>query len=237
MVYEQCAKCIAKPFCKKYKGEIEATGFSDWCPEYGRLSKALELSRLPREYHEANIHTYKVDDANEEVFNKLKPIALDALNLVYNQMNLLITGAGCGVGKTFNGAVVLNHYMYKRCLLDFDYETPIALFVDYTQFINDLRDFDNNSEAKALFEQMKTVPLLLLDDVGSGIMSRFTREQTYIILNSRYNNNLSTIITSNISLATLNTDDYLGARNLSRLTRNSLWIEMKGKDRRRSLLK
>jgi len=238
LIYTTCKDCVAKPFCSKYKKEIPVIGSLEWCAEYGRLYKALELSGMPKEYTEANLYgNYDIDSVNEPTYNKLVSIIKRMPGVVDDYMNILITGAGCGVGKTYSGAVILNHYIYKTCLTGaFDYESPLALYVDYTQFINDLRDFDNNSGVKALFRQMKKVPLLMIDDIGSGIMSRFTREQTFIILNARYNNGLSTIITSNISPSSLASDDFLGPRNVSRLTRQSLWLEMKGSDRRKSKL-
>lgn len=234
LLYPECKDCVAKPFCGKLSGAVTQDTTRDWCAENKRLYRALEMSLLPQEYLYANIYNYKIDDYNKDAYEKLKPIVENVVEAVDKGINILITGTECGTGKTYNAAVIFNHYIYKTCLTRFDYERPVAIFVEYAQLMNDLRNFDDNEEAQELFETIKSVPLLLIDDIGAGILSRFTREQTYLLLNYRFNNRLSTIVTSNFSPVVLKSEEYLGARNVSRLSRNSLWIELNGKDRRGS---
>lgn len=232
--YKDCIKCVATPFCQKYRaGKPPVSDTRDWCAEQGRLNRALELSQIPLEYLDANIYNYKLDFQSQKSYEKIKPIVDNIVEEIDKGVSVLITGSNCGVGKTFNAAVILNHFIYKTCLTSrFDYENPIAMYVDYAQLMCDLRNFDDNEDAQFLFEQIKTVPLLLIDDIGAGIMSRFTREQTYLLLNYRFNNRLSTIATSNYSIKELKEDDVLGARNVSRLSRNYVFIAMHGDDRR-----
>ena len=76
------------------------------------------------------------------------------------------------------------------------------------------------------------VPLLIVDDLGSGSSSVFSRDQTYLIMNNRINNGLSTIYTSNLTTSKLKQPDVLGARNVSRLVSFAIGIEFVGRDRR-----
>jgi DNA replication protein DnaC len=69
-------------------------------------------------------------------------------------------------------------------------DTPLVYFVDYALLVDTLRDRYSDSYDATLMENAFNVPLLLLDDVGSGKMSDYAREQTNILINHRYGNNL-----------------------------------------------
>lgn len=48
------------------------------------------------------------------------------------------------------------------------------------------------------FEQFRSVPLLILDDLGTESATVWAREKLYQLLNHRYNWRLATVITSNL---------------------------------------
>lgn len=234
LVYKDCKDCIAKPFCKIYKGEVKRKPYPDWCNAKFRLYKALELSKIPKEYINANIYNYDVDDNNKNVFEKIKKYVDDIVSFVENGYNLYIYGNNFGIGKTFTAAVLLNHYIYKICLTDkFDFENPPALFVSHPELIVSLRNFESE-ETEIILNEVKSVPLLLLDDIGEGIIREYAREQTYLLLNYRFNNNLSTIITTNYPPKQL--AEILGESCVSRILHNCGGLSLKGEDKRRKRL-
>jgi DNA replication protein DnaC len=228
-----CDNCVARNFCKGV-GTIDFD--TTWCRAQNRLYRALAMSRLPPAYLCANIYTFKVDEYNKLVYEKLKVLTDQIVERVDEGINVAILGKLCGSGKTFSAATILNHYIYKTCLEKFDYENPLGMYISYSQLMNDLRNFDDNEDAQLLFEQIKNVPLLLIDDIGAGILSRFTREQTYLLLDYRFNNMLSTIITSNYNLTELESEDILGPRTVSRLSHNLVGMRAVGIDRRKLIL-
>lgn len=230
-IYEECLSCVATPFCKKYNEQQKVQG--NHCDAKFLLDRSLRLSKIPKSYLKANIYNYTVDEFNKEIYDKMKDLISDIVNHVDNGVNFLFFGNQTGTGKTYHASLILNHYIYKTCLTDkFDMETPTALFISYPELVNLLRYQRDDENTFELVEIVKRVPLLLLDDIGAGTQSDFVREQTFIILNSRFNESLSTIITSNYTVNQLNQDDVLGKRNVSRILSNVKGIELKGNDRR-----
>lgn len=232
MVYEDCRDCIAKSWCKIYSGEVQG-GKNPWCSAKYRLEKAVELSRIPKVYQNANIYNYEVDKENEEIFKIIKEIISDIVSVIDKGTNFFFFGSIPGTGKTYNASVILNHYIYKTCLTNkFDFEHPLALYIVYADLMDDLRYRRDLEEVDKILDLVNNVPLLLLDDVGSGVNTDYSREQTYMIINNRLNNGLSTIYTSNLTLAELGKPENLGARNVSRIVNEAIGLEFKGSDRR-----
>lgn len=88
----------------------------------------------------------------------------------------------------------------------------------------------NDDERERLMRRVLTVPVLLLDDLGTTKSSLWTEETTYRIVNHRYNRMLPVIITSNEPPAAL--PELLGDRIASRLIEMTTRVEMTGADRR-----
>jgi DNA replication protein DnaC len=62
------------------------------------------------------------------------------------------------------------------------------------------------------FEEIRTAPLLILDDLGTQSMTPWVKEKLYQIFNYRYNAELPTVVTTSDSL------DEMDARIRSRLS-------------------
>jgi len=100
-------------------------------------------------------------------------------------------------GKTHAATAVCNELIEKHL-------TPI-LFVNMSDVSNRVRnsfDEQNNSDSD-LFEEMKKVKLLVIDDIGVEKVTEWLTEQLFLVINHRYENNLPMIITSNQSLEDL----------------------------------
>jgi DNA replication protein DnaC len=73
-----------------------------------------------------------------------------------------------------------------------------ALFVVVPDLLDHLRaTFSPGSHARfdQRFEEVKTAPLLVLDDLGTESASPWAREKLYQLFNYRYNTRLPTVIT------------------------------------------
>jgi DNA replication protein DnaC len=232
--FEACTECVANSFCGRIGGNFPPLPTEKECNAKFRLDKALALSGIPKKYINANLYNYTVDANNKAIYDKLQPVIDNIFDEVAGGFSAILFGSGSGTGKTYNAVTLLNHYIYKGCLKNsFDFETPLAKYIEYAPFIDDLRYVDDEELMAARFSELLKTPLLLLDDVGAGHFTDFAREQTYIIVNHRYNNNLSTLVTSNLDLNALK--DTIGTRTMSRLLSNSMLVEFTGADRRRSI--
>ena len=99
-----------------------------------------------------------------------------------------------GCGKTHLAAAIANY----RCQAN-----QPTLFVVVPDFLDHLRS-TFNPESKVsydqLFEQVKTTPLLILDDFGEQTTTPWAQEKLYQVINYRYNARLPTVITTHCLL-------------------------------------
>lgn len=102
-----------------------------------------------------------------------------------------------GCGKTHLAAAIANVVL--------DHQVPV-LFVVVPDLLDHLRSTfrpDSDASYDARFELVRTVPLLVLDDLGTESGTGWAREKLYQIVNHRYNERLPTVFTSNIRLEAL----------------------------------
>lgn len=218
LVYEDCRGCLAQPFCKMFNGVIPKKEKRHCGPKYF-LYESLKSANIPLKFYNANTFHYnplfpELDAAMCKIIDNIVSVIEE------ERKGFIFHSPTVGCGKTFCGCMLLNHYLYKVCQSDeFDIGKPLALYVDYADFIDTVRY--EKKDVGELFSWMKSVKLLMLDDVGAGKMSDFAREQTNILINHRYNNQLSTIVTSNLSPQELSRETLLGKRATSRLSDNA----------------
>jgi DNA replication protein DnaC len=113
---------------------------------------------------------------------------------------------GYGVGKTHLAAAIGNHRLAIG--------EPV-LFQVVPDLLDHLRAaYAPGSEAgyDELFESIRQVPLLILDDLGTQISTQWAQEKLFQLLNHRHNFELPTVITTNNSL------DEIGGRLASRMS-------------------
>ncbi len=122
---------------------------------------------------------------------------------------LVITGR-FGCGKTHLAAAIANQ---QRTL-----GRPTPMFVVVPDLLDHLRATFSPQSATPLdrlFEQVKTTPLLILDDLGTESATPWAREKLFQLLNYRYAARLPTVITTSDSIEDiLKKEPRLGSRML-----------------------
>lgn len=117
----------------------------------------------------------------------------------------LLLHGGYGCGKTHLAAAIANARLAAG--------QPV-LFVNAPDLLDHLRaTFGPGSEVSYddLFERVRNIPLLVVDDLGAESPTQWAQEKLYQIFNHRYNAALPTVVTSNTEL------ERLDARLRSRL--------------------
>jgi len=114
-----------------------------------------------------------------------------------NPKGWLVLFGGYGCGKTHLAAAIANHRLSQG---------KPSLFVVVPDLLDHLRAaFSPTSEVPydERFEEVRTAPLLILDDLGTQSTTPWAQEKLYQIVNYRYNARLPMVITSNRSLEEL----------------------------------
>lgn len=103
---------------------------------------------------------------------------------------LVFNSIGYGNGKTHLAAAIANYVSNQG--------DPV-LFVVVPDLLDHLRATFNPASGARLdkrFDEVKTAPLLVLDDLGTESATAWAREKLYQLFNYRYNARLATIITT-----------------------------------------
>jgi DNA replication protein DnaC len=82
----------------------------------------------------------------------------------------------------------------------------------------------------AFFERLTSVDLLHIDDFGAEKRSDWVLEQLYALVNDRYEDERSIMLTTNLTVDKL--EDQIGRRTVSRLTETCEQVALFGVDRR-----
>jgi DNA replication protein DnaC len=121
---------------------------------------------------------------------------------------LVFTGP-VGSGKTFLACAVAN------TLLEGGQEVLFVIVPDLLDQIRASYDSSNEDTEQDLIETARRVEVLILDDLGAHNYTDWARNKLYTIINYRLNNELPTVITTNLNLAEL--EEYIGERSTSRI--------------------
>lgn len=110
---------------------------------------------------------------------------------------LVYSGIDFANGKTHLAAAIANHYAQNG---------DAALFVVVPDLLDHLRaTFDPKSTITLdkRFNEVKTTPLLVLDDLGTESATSWAKEKLYQLINYRYNAKLPTVITTSMTIEEL----------------------------------
>ncbi len=157
--------------------------------------KLLHLSNLEA-FKEMTFQNFKVEGhvgLGDQQLNSLKLAVDTAIHFAQNMQGWLVFMGAYGCGKTHLAAAVANQAVDKGIS---------TLFLTVPDLLDWLR-FSYGSAEQSLeerFEEIRNVPLLVLDDLGTQNTTPWAGEKLYQIINHRYVNQLPTVITTNQSL-------------------------------------
>lgn len=183
-----------------------------------RLDRLYEMSRLGDHLRGMSFENFLTQDipydpevvANAqfrgEIFKGLQRAASIARHFAAEPRAWLLLIGHYGCGKTHLAVAIAN----ARIALG-----EPALFQVVPDLLDHLRaTFAPNSTVTYddLFEEVRSAPLLILDDLGAHSSSPWAEEKLFQLVNYRYNSQLPTVVTTNMPL------DRLEPRLVSRMT-------------------
>ncbi len=132
-----------------------------------------------------------VDDRGESKI--IQSVYQQAMKFAQEPTDWLLIAGASGRGKTRLAAAIGN---YCR-----EAGTPV-MFVVVPDLLDWLRISFSPQNPKAfddLFEQVRTAPLLIMDDLGAQSGTAWAEEKLFQLINYRYNASLPTVITTSVS--------------------------------------
>lgn len=153
----------------------------------------------------------------------LAPGLLDALGDYAKRPTSLYIHGPYGTGKTYAAAALVKACWGHSIRSGAWANVPILL----DQLRRSIRKPDVTNDQ---IERLCNAPLAVLDDIGAEKPSEWVIDRLYVVVNHRYENELPTIVTSNLRLSELG--DRIGMRIASRLVETATQFELAGDDRR-----
>jgi DNA replication protein DnaC len=156
------------------------------------------LSRLPM-YRHMNFDSFNYDDyVTEEEYHRLQAVLQKAIDYAQSPENWVLFSGEFGSGKTHLAAAIAS---YRR---DLGEEVMFLTVPDLLDYLRTTFAPDANITFDKLFDQVRNVPLLILDDMGTEATKPWAQEKLFQILDYRYVGRLPTVITTAKSMNEIN---------------------------------
>lgn len=154
-----------------------------------RVERIIKNSKMSKRNLSYKFDNFVLNTSNKKVFNNLKNYSEKLVNGI-EKKGLILVGNN-GVGKTHLACSIANKLIENG--------TPV-IYGTLINLLAELRnsyDTDNNISEMEIIKLYENVDLLIIDDLGKEKPSEWGLEKLFTIVNSRYENNLPVIITTN----------------------------------------
>ena len=153
----------------------------------------MDRARIPRRHRQCDLANFEVlDESRESLFYALGKARLFVEEYPLSEKGLLFLG-NPGVGKTHLAVAIVKHLMTQK--------GAECLFVSYQELLQRIRDsYDPvslSTESQVLHPVLNT-EVVVIDDLGANRITDWVEDTITYILNYRYNEQKTTILTSNL---------------------------------------
>jgi DNA replication protein DnaC len=216
-----------------------------------RAARMLERARIPKRYEHCSLESYECGfrGANKTLAaaHRFARKFVEGYPVESGGSGLLLTGS-IGVGKTHLAVSILKAAIVQR--------GASGLFWDYRELLKEVQNSYNQGVQTTEMEILRpicTAEILVLDELGAAKPSEWVWDTVAQVLNSRYNDRRTTIITTNYAnISPLGVEsgangqiraamreetlgDRIGERMRSRLQEMCIVVEMNGEDFRQKI--
>ena len=187
--------------------------------------KARSLSAvIPRRYYDVAFERYPVTDIDRNVVAATRRFA-DTIDEQLDAGRGLWFMGDVGTGKTTLAMLVSKAALKSG--------RSVAIY-SLPRLLNEIRDTHRAERSHVdLLDRLTAVDLLHVDDVGAERTTDWVLEELYSIVNARYEDERSMVITTNLDHTKLG--EQVSERTVSRLTEMCDVLLLSGEDRRIAL--
>jgi DNA replication protein DnaC len=161
------------------------------CAAKARTGRLLAQAHIPPRYASCELSTYIIEGPQRGVASAKIATSKFVEQYPLDKTGLLLIGPS-GVGKTHLAVAILKDLILKKAI-------P-CLFCDYRDLLKQIQNSYNPSVQTTELELLRPVfqtEVLVLDDLGAVKPTEWVWDTVSVILNTRYNENRTTIITTN----------------------------------------
>lgn len=192
--YERCECNGAQAYWNEYDLKklrmLEEEKKLEIMQEFSRkVEKIIKNSKMSKRNLSYKFDNFELNTSNKKVFNNLKNYSEKLVNGI-EKKGLILVGNN-GVGKTHLAFSIANKLIENG--IPVIYGTLINLLAE----LRNSYDTDNDISEMEIIKLYENVALLIIDDLGKEKPSEWGLEKLFTIINSRYENNLPVIITTN----------------------------------------
>lgn len=154
-----------------------------------KVEKIIKNSKMSKRNLNYKFDNFETNNSNRKLFNNVKDYSEKLVNGI-EKKGLILVGNN-GVGKTHLACSIANKLIENG--IPVIYGTLINLLAE----LRNSYDTENNISEMEIIKLYENVDLLIIDDLGKEKPSEWGLEKLFTIINSRYENNLPVIITTN----------------------------------------
>jgi DNA replication protein DnaC len=164
------------------------------CRVQGRGERLLAAARIPARYEHCELTTFHYDPDDKRQTSIVRAINLAGRfveEYPIEKTGLLFVGS-VGVGKTHLAVGIIKSLIREKGIH--------CLFCDYRELLKQIQNSYNASVQATEMEVLRPVfdaEVLVLDELGAVRSTEWVFDTVNYVLNSRYNDNKTTIITTN----------------------------------------
>ena len=219
------------------------------CQTEQRIARLLHRASIPARYEHCSLESYDASfpgaDRSLAAAFLMARRFVDGYPATTEGRGLLLTGS-IGVGKTHLAVGILHALIVEKGVH--------GLFCDYRELLKEIQNSYNPQVATTEMEILQPVfdaEVLVLVELGAAKPTDWVWDTVALILNTRYNDKRTTLITTNYAdqppggangsngagrvMREETLGDRIGERMRSRLAEMCVMIEMRGEDFRRTV--